>query len=233
MAVPRFYAGPGPLTAGPLRLASAEAAHASRSRRLQIDDVVTLFDGLGAEGPGRIVAIDPAAVAIEVDHVDHREADARCRLILITAIPKGPRQDVLIEKCTELGVAELCPALCARSVVKPAASRVSKWTRTAVEACKQAQRAWLPLIRPPASLTEWLARYAAADSRWLADPSAAPLAEQPRDGSTVVVAVGPEGGFDPAELEAARLHGYVGLRLGDTILRTETAAVAAAARLLL
>jgi 16S rRNA (uracil1498-N3)-methyltransferase len=147
-------------------------------------------------------------------------------------MPKGPRQDTLVEKCTELGVAEVWPMLCDRSVVKPETGRLARWRRTAIEASKQSGRAWLPEIQPVQQFTDVLALFDRYEATLIAHLNvSAGDAVSPPDCSTVLVLVGPEGGFCAEEYADALAHGAAHLDLGGTILRTETAAIAAVARL--
>jgi 16S rRNA (uracil1498-N3)-methyltransferase len=141
-----------------------------------------------------------------------------------------------VRAVTELGVARVRPALCARTVVRlePArwCDRARRWQRVAREAAKQCRRAVIPEVEPPRPLGEWLADREPADlALCLWEGEATPLgrlltATSPR---TAVVVVGPEGGLAPAEVEAARAHGFTLTSLGPRILRTETAGPAIAA----
>ena len=233
MADPRFYTGPQKLEPGLVVLSEAESRHAASSRRLAVGDVVVLFDGRGSVARGPIESIGRRAVGVEIAVVARCDIDVPVKLTLAVAFPKGPRQDVLVEKCTELGVAAIWPMRCARSIAEPSTHRLGKLRRTVIEACKQSQRAWLCELREPVSFSEVVGSIGQFEAAVIADGST--------DGSnggestshkSVLVLVGPEGGFTAEELAAARDAGCGVLRLGQTILRTETAAIAAAVRLL-
>jgi len=233
MADPRFYTGPQELEPGLVVLSETESRHAASSRRLAVGDEVVLFDGRGSEARGQVESIDRRAVRVEIGAVERREADAAVGLTLAVAFPKGPRQDVLVEKCTELGVAAIWPMRCARSIAEPSAHRLGKLRRTVIEACKQSQRAWLCELREPVSFAEAVGAVGQFDAAVIADGSAVGSdAGGATSHKSVLVLVGPEGGLTTAELEAARDAGCGTLQLGKTILRTETAAIAAAVRLL-
>lgn len=233
MASPRFYAGPDPLRAGQVELSKAESQHAKLARRLTVDDEVVLFDGRGAQGSGRIVDVQGPTIFVEVASVVQREYDAPLRLTLAVAPPKGPRQDVLVEKCTEIGVAGLWPMICEHSIVRPSVGRLAKWRRTAIEACKQSQRAWLPQVGGLMTFDEVITRCGEFDSALLAEskdrPAGALVIEQ---GASILAMIGPEGGFSEQELARAEAAGIGRVRLTQTILRTETAAIVAAAHFL-
>jgi len=231
MACPRFFCEQ--ITGSRVRLEGDEAHHARASRRLRVGDAVVVFDGRGTEANGRIAAIERGSLEVAIEHVEHRPPLAPVAVVVATAMPKGPRQDYLIEKCTELGVAAIWPMLTRRCTVRPAASRLAKWRRTSIEAAKQSQRPWLPEILPAAPFDEVLARARQCDLAVLAVPTGAnPLgrvAASARSAERVAILIGPEGGFAPDECEQARQAGLRFASLGRTILRTETAAVAAAA----
>ncbi len=233
MADPRFYAGPQKLKPGVVVLSETESRHAASSRRLAVGDEVVLFDGQGSEARGPIESIDRRSVRVEIASVESRDADAAVRLTLAVSFPKGPRQDVLIEKCTELGVAAIWPMRCQRSIAEPSPHRIGKLRRTVIEACTQSQRAWLCELREPVSFAEVLGAVGRFEAAVIADGNAdRSTAGGPTSHRNVLALVGPEGGFTTGALEAAREAGCGGRRLGPTILRTETAAIAAAVRLL-
>ncbi len=228
------------LHAGELLLSDAETRHAQGSRRLRAGDELTLFDGAGHVARGVLVADTGSAqtrtrcttqVRIEVVH----ELPPPSRtLTLITPGCKGGRLDWLVEKCTELGVTRLVLTEFERSVVHVGPQHVEKLRRTAVESCKQCRRAWLPEITSAAALAP---ACAAGGSGVLLvahpDGSATPLAAALARGAShvehVVGVIGPEGGLTPAELEYLRSRGGELVRLGEHVLRVETAALAFAA----
>ena len=148
-------------------------------------------------------------------------------------MPKGPRQDILVEKCTELGVAAIRPVKCVRSVAEPSDHRLEKLRRTVIEACKQAQRAWLCEIHRQTSLEDVFQLPSDFDAAYIADMQGEPIGMvEPSPGQKVLMLIGPEGGFTDEELLAAQRADFKPIRLAQTILRTETAAITAAACLL-
>ena len=233
MAIPRFYAGPAPLETGPIELSAAESRHSRASRRLKPNDLITLFDGLGCQAQANIIAIGSDGVTLQIDELQYRDSDAALHLELAVALPKGPRQDILVEKCTELGVAAIRPIKCARSIAQPSDHRLDKLRRTVIEACKQAQRAWLCELHRPTFLEDVLQLRSEFDVACLADRQGRPVSTvQPSAGQKVLMLIGPEGGFTEEELLAAQQADFRPVRLAQTILRTETAAITAAACLL-
>ncbi|GMU24118.1 MAG: ribosomal RNA small subunit methyltransferase E [Phycisphaerae bacterium] len=146
---------------GRVTLPGAETAHALRVLRLSVGDPVVTFDGRGTEASGRIVAAGRGGVEIDLApptrHERHKPA-----LTLAVALPKGPRQDLLIEKCTELGVAAVVPLLTERSVSAASEHKLGRWRRTAMEAAKQSGQCWLPEFAAPEPLSIALQRIPAS-----------------------------------------------------------------------
>ncbi len=228
------------LAVGANPLSDEESRHAIASLRVRVGDDVTLFDGVGSEADGAITTIDGKRVVVSATGMSRTEAyDVPLRLTLAVAMPKTHRQGYLIEKCTELGVAAVWPVLTERSVTKSSGAAAKKWARRAVEASKQSGRRWVPVLEEPMPLAESLDRSAAFDARGWADvasegESMASFLRGVTSHGSVLVWIGPEGGFTEGERRAAMDAGATPLRLGPTVLRTETAAVAvcAAANLL-
>jgi 16S rRNA (uracil1498-N3)-methyltransferase len=226
----RFYC-PTLAPGGPAVLREDEARHLARVRRVEVGDVVELFDGRGLGCRAEVAKLHKDWVELHAgDPIPDRQAPFR--LTLATAVPKGERFDWLVEKATELGVARLVPILAGRSAVDPRGSKLERLRRVVVEACKQCGRNRLMELSEP---IEWGAYLAAevASTRFVADPGApvrlGPIAD-PRD-RPAALAIGPEGGFTTVEIEQAEQAGWRRRGLGPTILRIETAALAGSARL--
>ena len=222
------------LAVGTSTVSEDEAHHAAVVLRARDGAAVTLFDGAGGEAAGTIVHISKRGLRVEVARVDQRPFDAAYRITLAVAMGKAHRQGYLIEKCTELGVAEIWPIYAERSVARPRASAVGKWTRRAVEAAKQSRSAWVPTIAPPQEFGVSLQRAKEFDACCVTDvdaslpPFSSFLAKQ-AIGGRLLVWVGPEGGWSESERQAASGVGAIRARLAPAVLRTETAAVAVCA----
>lgn len=219
-------------------LPSEERAHAARSRRLAEGDHVILTDARGHEAPGRIHRITRDELVVEAQSPAYR-ARRRPELTLACALPKGPRQDTLIEKCTELGVAALWPLATARSVVSSKEQKLDKWRRRAIEAAKQSGQCWIPDFTPMRDLADVLEASKEFAERWVASSSGDVWQADPMDvralsdrwsiADRIIIFIGPEGGWAPEELDRCAQTGVQPLTLGPNTLRIETAAMAAAA----
>ena len=231
MSEPLFYseqlAEPGAM----LHLTGDEARHAAAARRLHDGDTLWLFDGHGGIARATLLRTTARGQTLELRIEERRsEAPPRPALHLACALPKGDRQQVLLDMATQLGMTRFTPLDCARSVVKPGANSPARWRKICLEACKQSRRLYLPTIEASSTLSEVARRAAAEGSQaWLAHPAAqavsvAAAADQRINDVTLLV--GPEGGFTEAEMEQAVATGARPLTLGASILRIETAAVA-------
>jgi len=217
--------------AHPLRLTGDQAAHA-RVLRLRPGDAVDVFDATGRSARGHITAVDGGEFEITVE-ATAAAADLAVTLHLAVAAPKGTRGDWLVEKCAELGVAELHWLQTARGTVVPRPAKLDRWRRKAVEAAKQCGRARPMTIHAPRSMADVHA--ACGGEAFFGDaegPSSLIDALQGHDADShrpIVIFVGPEGGFTAQERQSLTDHGATAVSIGPTTLRIETAAVAAAA----
>jgi len=152
---------------------------------------------------------------------------------LSVAVPKQAVQQELVARCTELGVTAFQPIVCAHSAV--GRIKVERWVRWAMEACKQCGRNWLPRVSEAIGLAEALAGSPAMGLRVFGDPGASPPIppEVSRgDWTEVTVFIGPEGGFTEDEIGLLRSAGALAMRVGEHVLRIETAAAAVTAALI-
>jgi 16S rRNA (uracil1498-N3)-methyltransferase len=218
-----------------IRLCEQEARHARLSRRLSVGDAVELFDGCGGEAGGEIAAASKVVVEVAV-HAVTVQPRPRPALTLAVAMPKGPRQDVLIEKCTELGVAAIRPLCTERSVAGASDHRRDKWRRTTIEAAKQSGQCWLPELHAPAGLDELLGVASSFDVVLAAmvpreNPpiGLAGMMDVLRGAGSILAFVGPEGGWTPEESRMLTSAQAKSISLGPNVLRIETAAIALAA----
>lgn len=239
MSAPWFYCEQ--ITSGAVELDERERRHALTVLRLAPPAAITLFDGRGTVAAAELRAGETpdrarrrnVAVSAVISSIDMR-ARPTPALTIIVAACKGPRLDTLVEKCTELGVDRLVFAHFERSVVRLAPGHADKLRDTAIAACKQSRNAWLPAIETGAALPAVLdagrgtALLAAHVDRVGASVAVA-VRELARSKAPAVFVIGPEGGLAPDEVELLRTLGARFVRLADTVLRVETAAIAVAA----
>ena len=233
----RFYSA-NEITSATATLSDQEAHHLLHVMRGKVGDEVTLFDGSGWEFAAKISQLGRSDVTLEVTEKKKVDRERQLPLTIAVALPKGDRQRVLIEKCVELGVTTVIPLATERSVAMPKDKSLEKLRRAVIEASKQCGRNRLMEIPSGMQLEALLQQPPGSESqlRVLADPAgAASLAdltsEKDATPNSIVVAIGPEGGFSESELEMAEDAAWRTLNLGPRILRIETAAIALAARL--
>jgi 16S rRNA (uracil1498-N3)-methyltransferase len=220
-----------------LRLPESAAAHLVRVLRAGIGDRCTLFNGDGHDYPARIVAAGKREVLVAIDAVAVVENESPLRIVLVQALARGEKMDLILQKATELGVAGFIPVASERSEVRLDADRVDKrvghWRNVVGAACEQCGRAVVPSVTAPMPLAAATQTLAPESRRLLLDPEATRAVGQLDLGSdrTIVLAIGPEGGWAPRDRDVLRAAGFNGIRLGPRILRTETAGLAAIAAL--
>jgi len=217
-----------------VRLEAAAAAHVTRVLRLGVGDAVTLFNGDGADYPARISALGRGTVGVEVAGRTAARAESPLAVTLVQGIARTERMDLVLQKATELGVAAILPVVTARSVVRldaaGGARKLGHWRGIAIAACEQCGRARVPVVAEPITLAAHLAAPTRAARRLLLAPeSETSLAAEAAGAGSIELLVGPEGGLDDGEQQAALAAGYRACRLGPRILRSETAAIAALA----
>ena len=206
--------------------------------RLQPGDTITLFDGRGGEYDAAIEHMGRSEVRVQVQAHRAVESEPAVAVHLAAAMPANERMDWLVEKATELGAAGIQPLVAERSVLRLAGERAAKkqahWQAVAVAACEQCGRNRVPSVHDVADLRGWLARPAPPGARRLLLSLRAgtrPLRDAAGDSGPVIFLSGPEGGFTPAEEDAALAAGFQPVTLGARVLRAETAALAALAAL--
>ena len=218
---------------GRIDLGSAEAHHLRDVLRLVAGAEIEVFDKAGDSGRGRIVMADGRGVTVEIDKIG-RAAATKCRLTIAAAVPKAARADWMIEKLGELGVDVFVPLTTRRSVVAPKGSaKNERWNRLAAESARQSGRAGVMRIEKLMDLPPLIEQTRAEGiGIWhlsLEENSVSIFEMLPALPSDLTVLVGPEGGWSPEESDAFEVAGSRAVRLTRTILRVETAAVAAAA----
>lgn len=216
-------------------LEEAAARHLTRVLRLGPGAQLTLFDGTDGEYSATITTTGKRQVEVELGEKLNVSLESPLAVTLAQGVSKGERMDYTIQKAVELGVSRIVPLNTERSVVNLKGERLEKkmqhWQGVIVSACEQCGRNTLPALLPLQSIETWLAAGLKDDLGLLLDHRASEtVASLPQAGS-VTLLIGPEGGLSAQEQALATASGYIGLRLGPRVLRTETAALTALAAL--
>jgi 16S rRNA (uracil1498-N3)-methyltransferase len=234
----RFYVEPENWNPDALALTGSEAHHCGNVLRLAPGDKVVLFDGRGRELTAEITSSGAAQIQLRKLH-EAQTPPLCCRITLGQALPKGKNMDLIVQKAVEIGAAEIAPILSNRTVVRldeeSAASKQAKWQTVAIEAAKQCGQNWLPKVHTPQTLTQFfqerrrfdlqLIGSLQSDAVHLKKILAEYLTEHGDRPASVLMLVGPEGDFTPAELSLARSQGCRPITLGPIVLRVETASI--------
>ena len=226
------------------------AARHAQVRRVQPGDTLQLFDGSGHEWPGAVLRVGRSSVEVRLGAAVAVDRELPLAVMLALGMPANERMDTLVEKAVELGVAQIQPLLCERSVLRLSGERADRkrehWQAIAVAACEQSGRAVVPQVAPVMALQPWLT----AQADWRGSPAAAPsraaaslqggvggvqrvvlslqadappLAVLRLPALSAIALSGPEGGLSAAEETAARAAGFEPASLGRRVLRADTA----------
>ena len=218
-----------------------EAKHAVRVKRLEVGALVQLLDGAGTVADGVILGVEALTEAqaarrerrgewllpIRIERVIRAEP-VRPALHVLTATPKGARLEEMIDGLSQVGAASWSPLETQRGVVDPRETKLARMERVAVEASKQCGRPWLLKTGPQRRFADAVA--SSSGPVVLADASGGAYARLGAD--QISLLIGPEGGWTPAELDAAARAGVRIHAFGPHVMRIETAAVAASAVIL-
>lgn len=223
----RYYL-PTPPVEGFATLEGTEAHHLLHVMRASVGDELTLFDGTGGQYTAEVTQLGRKDAQLSVGPRAEVNRELKAKLVFGVALPKGDRQKWLVEKLTELGVAELQPLETQRSVADLRGKSLEKLRRSVVEASKQCGRNQLMTIHPPIALAEFLT--SASGVKLVAHPGGESVSNiHTTAAECVSVVIGPEGGFTDEETATAVEQSWQRVGLGRSILRIETAAVALAA----
>lgn len=235
MRIPRIFS-PEPLSGrSEVELDEAASRHLVKVLRLRPGRPLVLFDGTGGEYRAELLETGRRA-RVRLGDFSAEDRESPLALTLAVGISRGDRFDWVVQKATELGVAQIQPLFTERCEVKLSGDRLQKklghWRQIAASACEQCRRNRLPVVAEPQKLAQYLERAesdlklvlhhrAELDLRRLERARGAP--------ASALLLVGPEGGLSETEIDAALARGFLPLRLGPRVLRTETAPLAALA----
>jgi 16S rRNA (uracil1498-N3)-methyltransferase len=237
----RFYISPENWHHDAIALTGSEAHHSRDVLRMKRGEKLVLFNGRGREITAEIIDLGSSQIRLRKLH-EAETPPLRCRIVLGQAVPKGKNMELIVQKAVEIGADQIAPIISDRTVVQvdseSAAQKQAKWQQIAIEAAKQCGQNWLPRVHVPRKLGEFFdtaTANAGFDLRLIGSlqPDAQHLkkiledysSEHQQRPQSVLMLVGPEGDFTPAELALARRHGCRPITLGPIILRVETAAI--------
>jgi 16S rRNA (uracil1498-N3)-methyltransferase len=226
------YFWPDPPMDGVLTITGPEARHISRVMRREVGNVIGVVDGAGREHEVELTAVAASRVVGRVLSKTRCAREPKHRVAIAQSVLKGDHLAQVCAQATELGVSRVIPFRSARTVGRLSAAKLDRLRAVSLAALKSSTRTMLPTIDAPVEFGRLLKQDGEFDQVLVAyeeDAGAGLGAVLRRDAESVLVVIGPEGGFEPSEIEALKVAGAKSFSLGPRRLRAETAAVAVAA----
>lgn len=232
MRIPRIYTTQNLQENAELELEERAAHYLLKVLRMDAGRELVLFDGQGGEFPSVITDKTKSRVVVRTGIKQDINRESPLNTHLGIGISRGERMDWVLQKAAELGVTAITPVFSERTEVKLSGERLDKrlqhWLNILISACEQCQRNTLPVLHSPCQLGEFLATNSAEQRFVLHHRAETRLGELPRP-SSVSLLIGPEGGLSEDEIALASQYNFSPLKLGERVLRTETAPIAALA----
>jgi len=231
MRIPRIFHPEKIQQQGILALSQEGAGHIGRVLRMQVSQIVCLFDNSGDEYLAAITQISKKSVIVNITERIERNLESPLDIHLRQVISRGDKMEFTIQKSVELGVNTITPLISERCGVKldPArfAKKLGQWQKISIGACEQCGRNIVPLIRPIMSLEDWVKEDNNILKLNLHPNATSSINTLPENFSKVRLLIGPEGGLSAQEIENTHDHQFKDILLGPRVLRTETAALTA------
>lgn len=231
----RFFIKRENIYKGGITIEGDDCQHIKRVLRLEHGDKIVLCDGDGTDYLVSIDSMNKHSIRTVILDEEESKGEASINVVLYQGVPKSTKMDLIIQKCTEMGIVRVVPVMTARTVVKLESEKderrkVERWAKIAEEAAKQSHRGRIPVVDMPMTLDQAL-----EDSKKL-DTAVIPYelegaislkdVLQGKNAENIGFFIGPEGGFETCEVEKAEKAGVIPVTLGKRILRTETAGFA-------
>ena len=225
----RFFIPRENITDKQINIVGEDVVHITKVLRLKKGDVLTCCDGQGFDYEAEISETSKNAVICDILNKTNSDTEPNIKVTLIQGVPKAAKMDYIIQKTTELGIAEIFPCSLNRCVAKiDNEKKIERWQKIAKEAAQQSGRGIVPKIHSQINLAEALKILKEAEVYFVAYEcedkitlKSVLLTENPP--KTVAFIIGSEGGFDKSEIEFLKENGIASVSLGKRILRTETA----------
>ena len=227
-----FYTPPHNISTDSLTIEGEELSHLAHVMRKTAGESIRVVDGAGHAYEATIEEISKRIARCSIKSTHPRLHEPNLDITLAVGLLKNPSKfDFLVEKCTELGVNSFFPLISERTI--PSHAKTDRWQKLALAAMKQSGRCVLPKIHEPLHFNEFVSSTPSSSLKLIPHekiktPSLGELALQ-KTNTSIVICIGPEGGFSDEEIAYAESAGFLPVSLGDRRLRTETAAIVAAA----
>lgn len=227
--MPKFFTKPDFIDDKEIKIVGEDVSHISKVLRMSAGDNIVVCDGEGNDYDAVITSISKTEVVAEITGKYVCNAEPCVNVTLYQALPKQGKMEYIIQKNTELGINKIIPVYTKRCVVKPS-DKTERWAKVAEAAAKQCGRGIIPQIMPVVTFDEAVEQMKEYDLALMPyeceEENGLKKVLQSADYKNISIFIGPEGGFDIKEVEAAKNAGVKTVTLGKRILRTETAASA-------
>ena len=212
-----------------VQLEAAAAHHIAKVLRARVGDSITLFNGSGLDWQCAITDLQKRGVTVSVGKASNPNTESPLKTELGLCLSKGDRFDWAIQKATEAGITNITPLFSDRVDVKLPSDRIAKriahWQQIVRSACEQCGRAKVPQVFDPVPLSAWVQEQVTDAKLFLHHREIGAVPETRP--TSIALLVGPEGGLSDVDRNRAREAGFIGVRLGPRVLRTETAPLVA------
>lgn len=233
--MPKFFIDKENIKNNTAKIVGQDATHIARVLRHTVGDRITVCDGFGFDYSAEITEVLKDEIYLNLSDKYRCPSEASVKITLFQCLPKGSKMEYIIEKCTELGIFSVVPVASKRCVVKiedekKEARKTQKWQKTADEAVKQCQRGIIPKVYDIKPFNEAVKMVSEFDVCIVAyeceeENTLKAVLKNNNGAKNVGIFIGPEGGFEPAEVLALKEAGAFSVTLGKRILRTETAGI--------
>lgn len=236
----RYFVRPEQMAETSVHIEGEDVHHITRVMRMKPGDRIICSNGCGRDVLAVIESIRDQYVLAAIIQELEQTRELPVEVTVAQSLPKGDKMDWIVQKTTELGARRIIPFISSRTVIRwsddKSARRRQRWQKIAKEAAEQAHRSRIPSVEAPMSWQELLAKSREFDAALLAYEGEETLSlknvfSSSRPFARLLLVIGPEGGFDPQEVQQAVDHQMIPVSLGRRILRTETAALYALAAL--
>lgn len=236
--MPRFFVEPCQIQeeTHEIRVTGTDVNHIRNVLRMKQGEELWVSDGAGKEYHCQIAGMDGEEILLHILYAQEPDYELSNQIYLFQGLPKADKMELIIQKAVELGVHEIIPVETRRSVVKldakKAEKKTARWQQIAESAAKQSRRMYVPRVSSVLSFSEALKKAGELDIKLIPYELAQGMKETRailgsiRPGQSIGIFIGPEGGFEEQEVQAASEAGASPITLGKRILRTETAGLA-------
>jgi 16S rRNA (uracil1498-N3)-methyltransferase len=234
MRIPRLYVPEAGKSGDIITVTGQAAHHVAQVLRLRPGAVIRLFNGTGPEWEAVLLEGKRTGVRLEIGNAVTPVDEPALSITLAQGVARNDRMDFILQKSVELGISRVQPIWMQRCQSRVRGERLEKrlqhWQGIIISACEQCGRSTLPALSDPVDYPAWISEQDEASTRLMLQPDSRQTLHDldPPEGD-IIILVGPEGGLNPEEQRLASLARFTGIRLGQRILRTETAALSALA----